>query len=115
MADVPVCPACRSERVRRGDSLCPPCVTAARTVPPSPAWVLDSSLLRRALADVNVPAVVAIVRAACGLSQQDMAGVAGWSRSALVNVTGWRPQPGSCRPSQAAGRSLVYGGIARKP
>lgn len=83
MADVPMCPACRSGQVRRGDSLCPPCATAARTVPPSPTWTLDSPLLRRALADVNVPAVVAIVRAACGLSQQDMAGIAGWSRSAL--------------------------------
>jgi transcriptional regulator with XRE-family HTH domain len=83
MAGVPVCPACRSGPVRRGDSLCQLCVTAARTVPPSPTWVLDSPLLRCALADVNVPAVVAIVRAACGLSQQDMAGVAGWSRSAL--------------------------------
>jgi transcriptional regulator with XRE-family HTH domain len=58
-------------------------VRAAGEVAPQPLWVLDSPLLRRALAEVNVPAVIAIVRAACGLSQQDMAVVAGWSRSAL--------------------------------
>jgi hypothetical protein len=46
-------------------------------------WVLDSPLLRRVLAEVNVPAVVAVIRAACGLSQRDMAEVAGWSRAAL--------------------------------
>jgi hypothetical protein len=46
-------------------------------------WVLDSPLLRRVLAEVNVPAVVAVVRGACGLSQRDMAEVAGWSRAAL--------------------------------
>jgi transcriptional regulator with XRE-family HTH domain len=46
-------------------------------------WVLDSPLLRQMLAEVNVPAVVAVVRAACGLSQRDMAEVAGWSRAAL--------------------------------
>jgi transcriptional regulator with XRE-family HTH domain len=45
-------------------------------------WALDSPLLRRALADANVPAVLAVVRAACGLSQQDMAALAGWSRAA---------------------------------
>src|SRR5260370_22062122 len=83
MAVVLVCRACRSGQVRGGGLLCPPCAADARAVPPSPTWALDSPLLRRALADVNVPAVVAIVRAACGLSQQDMAGISGGSRSAL--------------------------------
>jgi transcriptional regulator with XRE-family HTH domain len=50
---------------------------------PWPLWLFDSPLLRRALAQLNVPAVPAIVRAACGLSQRDLAGVVGWSPAAL--------------------------------
>jgi hypothetical protein len=33
----------------------------------------------------------------------------------LVNVTDWRPELAPCQPSRAAGRSLVYGGVAMKP
>jgi trans-aconitate methyltransferase len=33
----------------------------------------------------------------------------------LVNVTLWRPGPPSRRPSPAPRRSLIYGGVARKP
>jgi transcriptional regulator with XRE-family HTH domain len=84
VTDSLACPACRRGLVkRRGDALCPSCTRAAGEVAPSPSWVLDSPLLRQALAEANVPAVVAIVRTACGLSQQDMAAVVGWSRSAL--------------------------------
>ena len=50
---------------------------------PWPLWLFDSPLLRRALAQLNVPAVPAIVRAACGLSQRDLAGIVGWSPAAL--------------------------------
>jgi transcriptional regulator with XRE-family HTH domain len=56
---------------------------AALEVPPFPAWALDSPLLRRVLASVNVPGMVAVVRAACGLSQRDLAEVAGWSPAVL--------------------------------
>lgn len=63
--------------------MCPSCASAAGEVAPSPLWVLDSPLLRRAMAEVNVPAVVAVVRAACGLSQRDMAEVAGWTPAVL--------------------------------
>jgi len=48
-----------------------------------PLWLFDSPLLRRALAQVNLPAVPAIVRAACGLSQRDLAAMVGWSGSVL--------------------------------
>lgn len=82
MAEPLTCPACRTGLVQRGEPLCPPCAKAAGEVAPCPAWALDSPLLRRALADANVPAVLAITRAACGLSQQDMADLAGWSRAA---------------------------------
>lgn len=82
MAEPLTCPACRADRVQRGEPLCPHCAAAATEVAPCPAWALDSPLLRRALASANVPAVLAIVRAACGLSQRDMADLAGWSRAA---------------------------------
>jgi tetratricopeptide (TPR) repeat protein/DNA-binding XRE family transcriptional regulator len=48
-----------------------------------PLWVFDSLLLREALAQVNLSAVPAIVRAACGLSQRDLAAIVGWSPAAL--------------------------------
>ena len=78
------CPACRTGPLcRRGDPLCPACAQQAQKTAPWPVWLFDSPLLRRALADLNVPAVPAIVRAACGLSQRDLAGIVGWSPAAL--------------------------------
>jgi DNA-binding XRE family transcriptional regulator len=78
------CPACPSGQLaRQRDPLCLACARAAQEVVSWPLWVFDSPLLRQALADLNLPAVPAIVRAACGLTQGDLAGVAGWSRSAL--------------------------------
>jgi DNA-binding XRE family transcriptional regulator len=68
---------------RRGDPLCPTCVKAAREMAARPLWVFDSLLLREALAQVNLAAVPAIVRAACGLSQRDLAAIVGWSPAAL--------------------------------
>jgi transcriptional regulator with XRE-family HTH domain len=56
---------------------------AAREMPSRPSWLFDSPLLRQALADVNLSAVPAIVRAACGVSQRDIAAMAGWSQAAL--------------------------------
>jgi transcriptional regulator with XRE-family HTH domain len=43
--------------------------------------VFDSQLLRQALADVNLAAVPAIIRAACGMSQRDFGAMAGWSQA----------------------------------
>jgi DNA-binding XRE family transcriptional regulator len=78
------CPACPAGQLaRQRDPLCLACAQAAQEVASRPLWVFDSPLLRQALADLNLPAVPAIVRAACGLTQGDLAGVAGWSRSAL--------------------------------
>jgi transcriptional regulator with XRE-family HTH domain len=56
---------------------------AAREMPSQPSWLFDSPLLRLALAQVNLSAVPAIVRAACGVSQRDIAAMAGWSQAAL--------------------------------
>ena len=85
MPAVQACPACRTGVLTRrgGDPLCPTCMKAAREMPSQPTWLFDSSLLRQALAEVNLPAVPAIVRAACGVSQRDIAAMAGWSQAAL--------------------------------
>jgi hypothetical protein len=68
---------------RRGDPLCPDCLKASREMPSRPLWLFDSRLLRQALAHVNLPAVPAIVRAACGLSQRDLARIVGWNPATL--------------------------------
>ena len=78
------CPACRTGLLaRRGDPLCLTCMKASREMPSRPLWLFDSPLLRQALAQVDLPAVPAIVRAACGLSQRDLAAIVGWSPAAL--------------------------------
>jgi DNA-binding XRE family transcriptional regulator len=78
------CPACRTGMLaRRGDPLCPACAEAAREMAPRPLWMFDSPLLREALAQVNLAAVPAIVRAACGLSQRDLAAIVGWNPATL--------------------------------
>ena len=78
------CPACRTGLLaRRGDPLCPTCIKAAREMAALPLWLVDSLLLRDALAQVNLAAVPAIVRAACGLSQRDLAAIVGWSPAML--------------------------------
>jgi transcriptional regulator with XRE-family HTH domain len=78
------CPACRTGMLaRRGDPLCPTCAKAAREMAIQPLWVFDSLLLRQALAQVNLAAVPAIVRAACGLSQRDLAAIVGWNPATL--------------------------------
>jgi transcriptional regulator with XRE-family HTH domain len=78
------CPACRTGLLaRRGDPLCLTCMKASREMSSRPLWLFDSPLLRRALAQVDLPAVPAIVRAACGLSQRDLAAIVGWSGAAL--------------------------------
>jgi DNA-binding XRE family transcriptional regulator len=78
------CPACRTGVLaRRGDPLCLTCMKASREMSSRPLWLFDSPLLRQALAQVDLPAVPAIVRAACGLSQRDLAAIVGWSPAAL--------------------------------
>lgn len=78
------CPACRTGMLaRRGDPLCPTCAKAAREMTVRPLWVFDSLLLREALAQVNLAAVPAIMRAACGLTQRDLAAIVGWNPATL--------------------------------
>ena len=84
MPTVLACLACRTGLLaRRGDPLCLTCIKASREMSSRPLWLFDSPLLRQALAQVDLPAVPAIVRAACGLSQRDLAAIVGWSPAAL--------------------------------
>jgi len=88
MTAVRACPSCRTGVVaRRRDPLCPTCMKAAREIPSRPSWLFDSLLLRQALAEVNLPAVPGIVRAASGLSQKDLATMVGWSEAVLSYYT----------------------------
>jgi hypothetical protein len=83
MAEAGVCPACRTARLAVRAPLCPGCTQGARQTVSRPLWLFDSQLLRTALAQVNLGAVPAIVRAASGLSQSDLAAIVGWGRGAL--------------------------------
>jgi transcriptional regulator with XRE-family HTH domain len=86
-----VCPACRKTLLSRYNRqpLCGPCTRAAKTAPPgqdgytAAAWMWDSQLLRDALAQLDLPAVVAIFRASAGLSQQQLGDITGWSQGTL--------------------------------
>ena len=47
------------------------------------AWLWDSPPMRDALARVDLAAVMAVFRAASGLSQHQLADIVGWSQSSL--------------------------------
>jgi transcriptional regulator with XRE-family HTH domain len=97
-----ICAGCRVTRLSRynPDVLCGSCVRAARTPPGDtaaassvsgqvPEWVWDSPLLRAALARTDLGAVMAISRVAAGLSQLQLAQIAGCSQSTI-----WRIEAG---------------------
>lgn len=82
------------------DMLCGPCVRTARSLPGAavsadsdshqiPVWVWDSPMLRDALARLDLGAVLAIFRAAAGLSQQELGDLLGCSQSNI-----WRIEAG---------------------
>lgn len=84
-----VCAVCRSTVLSRynAGSLCGTCERGAReTAGIVPTHVWDSELLRDALARMDLPAVVAILRSAVGLSQLELGNLLGWSQ-AMVALT----------------------------
>lgn len=90
MAQVRLCPACRRTRLSRynHDPLCAACMRASRAVPSladpgALVWLWDSAPMRDALVRVDLAAVVAVFRAAAGLSQYELADITGWSQSTL--------------------------------
>jgi hypothetical protein len=84
------CLACRVTVLSRynPDPLCSARQRASRdTAGIVPTWLWDSEPMRVALARVDIPAVIAIFRAASGLSQMELGNlVEGWSQS-LVSLT----------------------------
>ncbi|GAA4638636.1 hypothetical protein GCM10023196_097150 [Actinoallomurus vinaceus] len=90
-----VCPACNTTRLSRynSDPLCAPCTRAARDVGSLvPSWLWDSGPMRQALADVNPGMVLAVFRAAAGLSQLELANLLGWSQSTVSLIESGRRQ-----------------------
>jgi hypothetical protein len=85
-----ICLACRVAMLSRynSDPLCAACARASRdSAGLVPTWLWDSRPMREALARVDIPAVVAIFRAASGLSQLELGNlIEGWSQS-LVSLT----------------------------
>jgi transcriptional regulator with XRE-family HTH domain len=84
-----VCVACRDTVLSRynPEPLCAGCRQAARDGSGiAPAWLWDSVPMRQALARADVAAIVALLRAASGLSQDDLGLLVGWSQ-ATVSLT----------------------------
>lgn len=85
-----VCPACRITRLSRynSDPVCSSCLSKSCSGGGVvvPQWVWDSAPLRRALADVDLGAYLAIVRTSAELSQMDLAMILGWEQSAVARV-----------------------------
>ncbi|HEV2374929.1 MAG TPA: helix-turn-helix transcriptional regulator, partial [Streptosporangiaceae bacterium] len=52
----------------------------------TPTWLWDSLPMRRALARLDPGAALAVFRTVCGLSQQDVAEIMGWSQSTVSLV-----------------------------
>src|SRR5258708_4399760 len=83
MAEPRSCPACGARLSRYNpDPLCSACMSAShhRSVA-VPQWLWDSAPLRQALADLNLGAALAIVRASAGLSQLELGALLGWDQS----------------------------------
>src|SRR5260370_33267708 len=83
MAEPRSCRACGARLSRYNpDPLCSACMSAShhRSVA-VPQWLWDSAPLRRALADINLGAALAIVRASAGLSQLELGTLLGWDQS----------------------------------
>ncbi|MEU5882874.1 helix-turn-helix transcriptional regulator [Spirillospora sp. NPDC047279] len=83
---VRVCVACRMTRLSRynPDSLCEACQRAAcDSTDIAPTWLWDSATLRAALARADIPAVIALLRAASGLSQDDLGFLVGKTQSTI--------------------------------
>lgn len=88
MAEGRVCPVCRLTPLSRynSEALCGACLQAARGASrTAPSWLWDSAPMRRALANVDLSACVAIVRGASGLSQLELANLVGWGSQSVVS------------------------------
>ena len=95
MLETQRCAACKRPLSRYNpDPLCSSCLHAARYGPDgaetpadstglTPVWLWDSPPMRRALAGLDLAAMMVIFRAATGLSQLELAQLLGWSQSTV--------------------------------
>ena len=85
MADPRSCLACGARLSQYNtDPLCSACMSASRPRGVAvPQWLWDSAPLRQALADLNLGAALAVVRASAGLSQLELAALLGWDQSTV--------------------------------
>jgi transcriptional regulator with XRE-family HTH domain len=94
-----ICAGCRMTRLSRynPDVLCASCMRAAQTPPDDtetadgasgrvPVWVWESPMLRTALGRMDLGAVIAIFRAAAGLSQLQLAQIVGCSQPTIGRI-----------------------------
>ena len=81
--DLRSCLACGARLSRYNpDQLCAGCISASHSRGVAVRqWLWDSAPLRRALADLNLGAALAIVRASAGLSQLELGALLGWDQS----------------------------------
>ncbi|QFG22859.1 helix-turn-helix domain-containing protein [Actinomadura sp. WMMB 499] len=90
MPDQKLCPGCRSTLLSRynNEPVCGPCQRALRESSVStPAWLWDTPPMRRALAELNFSGVLALLRSAAGLTQQQMADlVPGWTKTKVARA-----------------------------
>lgn len=81
------CRICRAPLSRyNSEPLCAGCARRIAATPRFPLWLWDSLPLRQAFADVDLGAVLTIIRTAPGLSQLEFAVLLGWSQSAVARA-----------------------------
>ena len=85
-----ICSVCRVTQLSRynNDSVCTTCLRANRsnTREVVPQWLWDSAPLRRALANLDLGAALALIRTSSGLSQIELATIIGWEQSAVARA-----------------------------
>ncbi|NVI88138.1 helix-turn-helix domain-containing protein [Actinomadura sp. BRA 177] len=90
MPDQKLCPGCRKTLLSRynPEPVCGICRRAAEDHSISkPVWIWDTAPIRKALAEMNLGGVLALLRSSAGLTQQEMADlVPGWTKSRVTRI-----------------------------
>ncbi|NED58305.1 helix-turn-helix domain-containing protein, partial [Micromonospora aurantiaca] len=90
MPDQKLCPGCRKTLLSRynPEPVCGICRRATEDHSISrPVWIWDTGPIRKALAEVNLGGVLALLRSSAGLTQQEMADlVPGWTKSRVTRI-----------------------------
>ena len=128
MPETQPCAACKRPLSRYNpDMLCSSCLRAARygtdgaETPAdggglTPVWLWDSPPMRRALAGLDLAAMMVIFRAATGLSQLELAQLLGWSQSTVSLIEkGQRDTLFDIRELLRFARTVVMPGEALLP